>query len=176
MKKLLLLLLLLIGCSLDSEETIPTYTYTLNVDHPIRIEIMDVQWTTYHIVLGNISSDDVDVEGMKIKWYTDMYWDRTDSSGYLQMLSRSEIYGKWHDVYKDTITYRYRDGANHIPIVEPYSIVNSSGNFRLLLSPVKTMQGCMTCPNPYLKNGSFMRLWWEVNEVLVDSMEIFLMD
>ena len=170
MKKLLLLLLLFLSCDLEPKQK----EVVVQIESFAgRMEIMDTPWYTTHIVRGKVVGGE---EGMKIKWYTDMYWDRTDSSGYLQMLSRSEIYGKWHDVYKDTITYRYRDGANHIPIVEPYSIVNSSGNFRLLLSPVKTMQGCMTCPNPYLKNGSFMRLWWEVNEVLVDSMEIFLMD
>ena len=34
----------------------------------------------------------------------------------------------------------------------------------------------MTCDGYKYKNGSFMWLWWEVNDVVIDSMEIFLMD
>ena len=94
---------------------------------------------------------------------------------YLKMI-QNELYGQWYDSYKDTITYRYRNQANHVPIVEPYSIVDKDGRFKMLVQPVKTMQGCMTCDGYKYKNGSFMWLWWEVNDVIIDSMEIFLMD
>ena len=168
MKKLLILLLLL-GCDLE-----PKQKEVVVQIEPFagRIEIMDTPWYTTHIIRGKVAGA---TDGMKIRWYTDMYWDRTDSSGYLKMI-QNELYGKWYDVYKDTITYRYRNLANHVPIVEPYSIVDKNGGFRLLVQPVKTMQGCMTCTDWRYRNGSFMWLWWEVNDVVIDSMEIFLMD
>ena len=96
-------------------------------------------------------------------------------SGYLKMIE-NELYGQWYDSYKDTITYRYRNVANHVPIVEPYSVVDEDGRFKMLVQPVKTMQGCLTCKGYKHKNGSFMWLWWEVNDVVLDSIEIFLMD
>ena len=168
MKKLFILLLLL-GCDLEP----PQKEISVQIDSfRGRIEIMDVPWYTTHIIRGKVAGGE---DGMKIRWYTDMYWDRTDSSGYLKMIE-NELYGQWYDSYKDTITYRYRNLANHVPIVEPYSIVDEDGRFKMLVQPVKTMQGCLTCKDYKHKNGSFMWLWWEVNDVILDSMEIFLMD
>ena len=168
MKKLFILLLLL-GCDLEP----PQKEISVQIESfRGRIEIMDTPWYTTHIIRGKVAGGE---DGMKIKWYTDMYWDRTDSSGYLKMVP-NELYGQWYDSYKDTITYRYRNLANHIPIVEPYSVVDEDGRFKMLIQPVKTMQGCMTCDGYKHKNGSFMWLWWEVNDVVLDSMEIFLMD
>ena len=46
----------------------------------------------------------------------------------------------------------------------------------MLLQPAWPMQGCITCPLPNFRNGSFARVWWEINNVVVDTMEIFLMD
>ena len=164
-----LLLLFLIGCDLEP----PEKEISVQIDSfKGRIEIMDTPWYTTHIIRGKVAGGE---DGMKIKWYTDMYWDRTDSSGYLKMVP-NELYGQWYDSYKDTITYRYRNLANHVSIVEPYSVVDEDGRFKMLVQPVKTMQGCLTCKGYKHKNGSFMWLWWEVNDVILDSMEIFLMD
>ena len=165
----------LLTCEDVNEYELPTYTYSVFVQNPIRIEIRDTVWLTPHIVHGNISSDDVDVEGMKIKWYSDMYWDLIDSTGYLTMID-GELYGKWYDIIEDTTTYRYKMNSRHISIVEDYSIVDENGQFKMLLQPSWPMQGCITCPLPNFRNGSFARVWWEVNNVVVDTMEIFLMD
>ena len=80
MKKLLTLLLLL-GCDLEPKQK----ELVVKIE-PFngRMEIMDVPWYTTHIIRGNVAGGE---EGMKIRWYTDMYWDRTDSSGYLKMIS-----------------------------------------------------------------------------------------
>tara|TARA_B100000212_G_C27256778_1_gene482652 strand:- start:39 stop:575 length:537 start_codon:yes stop_codon:yes gene_type:complete len=165
----------LLTCEDVNEYELPTYTYSVFVQNPIRIEIRDTVWLTPHIVHGNISSDDVDVEGMKIKWYSDMYWDLIDSTGYLTMID-GELYGKWYDIIEDTTTYRYKMNSRHISIVEDYSIVDENGQFKMLLQPAWPMQGCITCPLPNFRNGSFARVWWEINNVVVDTMEIFLMD
>jgi len=168
-------MLTLLTCEDVNDYALPTYTYTIDVINPIRIEIMDNSWLTPHIIHGSISSDDVDVHGMKIKWYTDMYWDLNDSTGYLKMIE-NELYGSWYDVFNDTTTYRYKINSRHIPIVQEYSVVEENGEFKMLLQPTWTMQGCMTCPLPQLKNGSFVNVWYEVNNTIVDTMEIFLMD
>ena len=70
MKKLLILLLLL-GCDLEP----PQKEMSVQIDSfKGRIEIMDTPWYTTHIIRGKVAGGE---EGMKIRWYTDMYWDRT---------------------------------------------------------------------------------------------------
>ena len=106
-KKILLCFAFFLSCEDVRDYQLPTYTYRVYVENPIRIEIMDSVWLTPHIIRGNISSDDVDVVGMKIKWYSDMYWDLIDSTGYLKMID-NELYGSWYDIIDDTTTYRYK--------------------------------------------------------------------
>ena len=83
MKKLLLLLL--IGCDLEP----PQKEISVQIESFAgRMEIMDVPWYTTHIIRGKVAGGE---EGMKIRWYSDMYWDRTDSSGYLKMIQNRYI-------------------------------------------------------------------------------------
>ena len=49
-----------------------------------------------------------------------------------------------------------------------YSIVDSAGYFYNRLTPTKVMQGKGA--------GSYMKLYWSIENTLIDSQEIFLME
>ena len=51
---------------------------------------------------------------------------------------------------------------------DEYSIVDSAGYFYNTLTPVKVMQG--------KGSGSWLKLYWSIENTLIDSQEIFLMD
>ena len=89
-----LLLLLLLGCDLEP----PQKEISVQIDSfRGRIEIMDTPWYTTHIIRGKVAGGE---EGMKIRWYTDMYWDRTDSSGYLKMMQNELVQKKLNSLEK----------------------------------------------------------------------------
>ena len=51
---------------------------------------------------------------------------------------------------------------------DEYSIVDSAGYFYNTLTPAKVMQN--------KGSGSGMKLYWSIENTLIDSQEIFLMD
>ena len=167
MKKLLLTLTLLFGCDdRIKEETESSIIVTmLRVD---RIEILDNLWVTPSPMWGNLEAQDIDVERLVVHWWSNMYWDENDSSGYYKLLPNRRNRAVWRDDFgnRDTVdvdvdTLRW--------ITDSYSIVDSLGYFYNTLTPVRPMQG-------HNLMGSFMMLYWSINNTLIDSQEIFLMD
>ena len=132
-----------------------------------RIEILDWLWITPAPIWGNLESDEVDVEGMVVHWWSNMYWDEDDSSGHYKLLSNRRNRAVWYDNFgnRDTMdvdvdTLRWT--------TDRYSEVDSLGYFFNVLRPVRVMQD--------KGSGSYMKLFWSIENTLVDSQEIFLMD
>ena len=166
MKKLLFLLLLLFNCDdrVEDPKKSNIIVTMLRVD---RIEILDWLWITPAPIWGNLESDEVDVEGMVVHWWSNMYWDEDDSSGHYKLLSNRRNRAVWYDNFgnRDTIdvdvdTLRWT--------TDRYSEVDSLGYFFNVLRPVRVMQD--------KGSGSYMKLFWSIENTLIDSQEIFLMD
>ena len=138
MKKLLFLLLLLFNCDdrVEDPKKSNIIVTMLRVD---RIEILDWLWITPAPIWGNLESDEVDVEGMVVHWWSNMYWDEDDSSGHYKLLSNRRNRAVWYDNFgnRDTIdvdvnTLRWT--------TDRYSEVDSLGYFFNVLRPVRVMQ------------------------------------
>ena len=166
MKKLLFLLLLLFNCDdrVEDPKKSNIIVTMLRVD---RIEILDWLWITPAPIWGNLESDEVDVEGMVVHWWSNMYWDEDDSSGHYKLLSNRRNRAVWYDNFgnRDTIdvdvdTLRWT--------TDRCSEVDSTGYFFNVLRPVRVMQD--------KGSGSYMKLFWSIENTLIDSQEIFLMD
>jgi len=166
LKKLLFLLLLLFNCDdrVEDPKKSNIIVTMLRVD---RIEILDWLWITPAPIWGNLESDEVDVEGMVVHWWSNMYWDEDDSSGHYKLLSNRRNRAVWYDNFgnRDTIdvdvdTLRWT--------TDRYSEVDSLGYFFNVLRPVRVMQD--------KGSGSYMKLFWSIENTLIDSQEIFLMD
>ena len=166
MKKLLFLLLILFNCDdrVEDPNKSNIIVTMLRVD---RIEILDWLWITPAPIWGNLESDEVDVEGMVVHWWSNMYWDEDDSSGHYKLLSNRRNRAVWYDNFgnRDTMdvdvdTLRWT--------TDRYSEVDSLGYFFNVLRPVRVMQD--------KGSGSYMKLFWSIENTLIDSQEIFLMD
>ena len=48
-----------------------------------RIEIVDNLWVTPAPIWGHLEAEDVPVERLVVHWWSNMYWDENDSSGYI---------------------------------------------------------------------------------------------
>ena len=132
-----------------------------------RIEILDNIWITPAPIWGHLESEEVDVEGMVVHWWSNMYWDEDDSSGHYKLLSNRRNKAIWYDNFgnRDTMdvnvdTLRWT--------TDVYSLTDSLGYFYNTLTPVKVMQD--------KGSGSVMKLYWSIENTLIDSQEIFLMD
>jgi len=128
-----------------------------------RIEILDNLWITPAPIWGHLESEEADVERLVVHWWSNMYWDEDDSSGHYRLLSNRRNKAIWYDNFgnRDTMdvnvdTLRW--------ITDRYSEVDSLGYFYNTLTPTKMMQ------------DKFMKLYWSIENTLVDSQEIFLMD
>ena len=165
MKKLLFLLLIL-GC--DDRVKDPTETNIivtmLRID---RIEILDNIWITPVPIWGHLKSEDAPVDRLVVHWWSNMYWNENDSTGHYKLLPKRRNKAIWYDNFgnRDTVdvnvdTLRWT--------TDEYSIVDSAGYFYNTLTPVKVMQG--------KGSGSWLKLYWSIENTLVDSQEIFLMD
>ena len=133
-----------------------------------RIEIVDNLWVTPAPIWGHLEAEDVPVERLVVHWWSNMYWNENDSSGYYKLLPNKRNRAVWRDEFgnRDTVdvnvdTLRW--------ITDSYSRVDSLGYFYNTLTPVRPMQG-------HNLMGSFMMLYWSINNTLIDSQEIFLMD
>ena len=160
--KRLLLLLLLLGCDdrVEDPRKSNIIVTMLRVD---RIEIHDWLWITPAPIWGHLESEEVDVEGMVVHWWSNLYWDEDDSSGHYRLLPNRRNRAIWYDNFgnRDTMdvnvdTLRW--------ITDEYSTVDSAGYFYNTLTPTKMMQDI------------FMKLYWSIENTLIDSQEIFLMD
>ncbi len=166
MKKIfwVILILTLLTGSCDDRVEDPTKSNVivtmLRVD---RIEILDNLWITPAPIWGHLESEEADVERLVVHWWSNMYWDEDDSSGHYRLLSNRRNKAIWYDNFgnRDTMdvnvdTLRW--------ITDRYSEVDSLGYFYNTLTPTKMMQ------------DKFMKLYWSIENTLVDSQEIFLMD
>ena len=160
------ILLLFLGCDnrIEDPKKSNIIVTMLRVD---RIEIHDWLWITPAPIWGNLESDEVDVEGMVVHWWSNMYWDEDDSSGHYKLLSNRRNRAVWYDNFgnRDTMdidvdTLRWT--------TDRYSEVDSLGYFFNVLRPVRVMQD--------KGSGSYMKLFWSIENTLIDSQEIFLMD
>ena len=165
MKKLLLLLLLL-GCDdrVEDPRKSNIIVTMLRVD---RIEIYDWLWITPAPIWGHLESEEVDVEGMVVHWWSNLYWDEDDSSGHYRLLPNRRNRAIWYDNFgnRDTMdvnvdTLRW--------ITDVTSVADSFGYFYNTLRPTRVMQN--------KGSGSYLKLYWSIENTLVDSQEIFLMD
>jgi len=165
MKKLLLLLLLL-GCDdrVEDPRKSNIIVTMLRVD---RIEIHDWLWITPAPIWGHLESEEVDVEGMVVHWWSNLYWDEDDSSGHYRLLPNRRNRAIWYDNFgnRDTMdvnvdTLRW--------VTDVTSVTDSLGYFYNTLRPIKVMQD--------KGSGSYLKLYWSIENTLIDSQEIFLMD
>jgi len=165
--KWLLFILLILSCDdrikKETESSIIVTMLRVN-----RIEILDNLWVTPSPIWGHLESEEVRIDGTVVHWWSNMYWDENDSSGYYKLLPNRRNRAVWRDDFgnRDTVdvnvdTLRW--------ITDEYSQVDSLGYFYNTLTPVRPMQG-------HNLMGSFMMLYWSINNTLIDSQEIFLMD
>ena len=163
-----ILILTLLTGSCDDRVEDPTKSNVivtmLRVD---RIEILDNLWITPAPIWRHLESEEADVERLVVHWWSNMYWDEDDSSGHYRLLTNRRNKAIWYDNFgnRDTMdvnvdTLRW--------ITDEYSIVDSLGYFYNTLTPTRVMQN--------KGSGSEMKLYWSIENTLVDSQEIFLMD
>ena len=130
--------------------------------------VLDRPWVKSQPIHGTLESEDASVDGMVVHWFSNMYWNQNDSSGYYKLLPNRRNTAVWHDSFgnKDTMnvnvdTLRW--------VTDKYSIADSNGYFTNTLTPVRAMRG-------HDLMGDFMMLYWSIENTLIDSQEIFLMD
>ena len=132
-----------------------------------RIGLYDNFWITPVMMYGRLESEDTSVKGMVVHWRSNLYWDEDDSSGHYRVLPNKRNRAIYYDNFgnRDTVdvdvdTLRWT--------TDEYSTVDSLGYFYNTLTPTKVMQDKGL--------GSLMKLYWSIENTLVDSQEIFLMD
>ena len=162
----ILLLLLFLGCN-DVVEEPNKLNVTVTMLRIERIELYDNFWITPVWMYGRLKSEDTSVEGMVVHWRSNLYWDEDDSSGHYRVLPNKRNRAIYYDNFgnRDTVdvdvdTLRW--------ITDEYSIADSSGYFHNSLTPTRVMKDKGL--------GSLMKLYWSIENTLVDSQEIFLMD
>ena len=166
MKKIfwvILILTLLTGSCDDRVEDPDKSNVIVTMLRVNRIEIHDWLWITPAPIWGHLESEETDVERLVVHWWSNMYWDEDDSSGFYKLLPNRRNKAIWYDNFgnRDTMdvnvdTLRW--------ITDEYSTVDSLGYFYNTLTPTKMMQ------------DRFMKLYWSIENTLIDSQEIFLMD
>jgi len=128
-----------------------------------RIELSDYTWQTLVTMYGLLESDNINVENMRIEWQSDMFWVVDDTTGYFRLDCRTCIGGTWYDTdgTSSRMTYNFHTMA---PVTNQVSLADSEGEFGNVLAPVRSMV------------GQSMWLWWSINNTVVDSMSIYLME
>ena len=162
----LLILLLLLGCD-DRIEEPNKANVIVTMLRMERIEILDNIWITPAPIWGHLESEDTPVERLVVHWWSNLYWNENDSSGHYKLLPNRRNKAIYYDNFgnRDTVdinvdTLRW--------ITDVYSVVDSAGYFYNTLTPTKVMQN--------KGSGSWMKLFWSIENTLIDSQEIFLMD
>ena len=166
MRKYLIGLLLLLSCD-DRVEEPNESRIIVTMLRVNRIEILDNIWITPAPIWGHLESEVVDVERLVVHWWSNMYWDEDDSSGHYRLLPNRRNKAIYYDNFgnRDTVdvnvdTLRWT--------TDKYSTVDSLGYFYNTLTPTKVMQDKGL--------GSLMKLYWSIENTLIDSQQIFLMD
>jgi len=128
-----------------------------------RIELSDYTWQTLVTMYGLLESDNINVENMRIEWQSDMFWVVDDTTGYFRLDCRTCIGGTWYDTdgTSSRMTYNFHTMA---PVTNQVSLADSEGEFGNVLAPVRSMV------------GQSMWLWWSINDTVIDSMSIYLME
>ena len=166
MLKRIISILLFIGCEdrLHESNKANVIVTMLRIE---RIEILDNIWITPAPIWGRLESEDTPVERLVVHWWSNLYWDENDSSGHYRLLPNRINEAIYYDNFgnRDTMdvnadTLRW--------ITNRYSTVDSLGYFYNTLKPIKVMQDKGL--------GSVMKLYWSIENTLVDSQEIFLID
>jgi len=160
----ILILTLLTGSCDDRIEDPDKSNIIVTMLRVSRIEILDNLWITPAPIWGHLESEDgVPVERLVVHWWSNMYWNENDSSGHYRLLPNRRNKAIWYDNFgnRDTVdvnvdTLRWT--------TDKYSEVDSLGYFYNTLTPTKMMQ------------DKFMKLYWSIENTLIDSQEIFLMD
>ena len=162
----ILLLLLFLGCN-DAVEEPNKSNVVVTMLRVERIEILDNFWITPTLIYGHLESEDIPVDRLVVHWWSNLYWDEDDSSGHYRLLPNRRNKAIWYDNFgnRDTMdvsvdTLRWT--------TDEYSTVDSLGYFYNTLTPVKVMQDKGL--------GSLMKLYWSIENTLIDSQQIFLMD
>ena len=162
----LLILLLLLGCD-DRIEEPNKANVIVTMLRMERIEILDNIWITPAPIWGHLESEDTPVERLVVHWWSNLYWNENDSSGHYKLLPNRRNKAIYYDNFgnRDTVdinvdTLRW--------ITDVYSVVDSAGYFYNTLTPTKVMQN--------KGSGSWMKLFWSIENTLIDSQEIFLME
>tara|TARA_R100001129_G_C5175268_1_gene206083 strand:- start:111 stop:488 length:378 start_codon:yes stop_codon:yes gene_type:complete len=120
-------------------------------------------WITPIYMYGTLTSDNYDVEGTIVRWFSDLYWDEDDSTGYYKLLCGRCDEAVWYD--SDGSSDTLQIDINELEwITNEFSITDSLGNFYNLLTPINLMR------------DDFLTLWWSIEETVIDSQVIFLMD
>ena len=165
MRKIILLLLILFSCGEDDKDRIANIEVTM-----LRISYitLNYMWETPAYMYGTLESNNFDVEGMVVNWFSNMYWDENDSSGYYRLLCGRCDEAVWYGMDGTTDTTTIDIGELRW-VTQKSSIADSLGNFYNVLTPVSSMRG-------YDGTGSWMWLWWSIEGTVVDSQQIFLMD
>jgi len=165
-RSILFFILLFVGCDDRIEEPDRQHIIVtmLQID---RIEIRDNLWITPAPIWGHLESEEADVDRLVVHWWSNMYWDENDSNGHYKLLSNRRNRAIYYDNFgnRDTIdvnvdTLRWT--------TDRYSEVDSLGYFYNTLTPTRVMQD--------KGSGSFMKLYWSIENTIIDSQEIFLMD
>lgn len=151
-----------VGTGMSTHEH-PTGNVTVVMPLIPRIELSDHTWQTLVTMYGILESDNIDVENMRIEWQSDMFWVVDDTTGYFRLDCRTCISGTWYDSDGTTtpMTYNFHTMA---PVTNQVSLADSEGSFGNVLAPVRSMV------------GRSMWLWWSINNTVVDSMSIYLME
>jgi len=114
-------------------------------------------------IYGNLSSEDADVEFMRVEWDSDMFWSINDTAGYFRSDCRGCRNGTWYGSDGSIVDMQY-DFHTMAPVTNQVSLADSNGDFGNVLAPVRSMV------------GKSMWLWWSINGTVIDSMSIFLME
>ena len=161
------LLLLLISTSCEDNAVIGPQNDPIHVTVTMplieRIELNDYSWQTLMTIYGNLSSEDTDVEFMRVEWDSDMFWSIYDTTGYFRADCRGCESGTWYDS-DGSIEPMQFDFHTMAPVTNQVSLADSGGDFGNVLAPVRSMV------------GKSMWLWWSINGTVIDSMSIFLME
>ena len=162
------LFLLIIACESPVGTGMSTHEHatgnvTVIMPSITRIELSDYTWQTLVTMYGLLESDNINVENMRIEWQSDMFWVVDDTTGYFRLDCRTCIGGTWYDTdgTSSRMTYNFHTMA---PVTNQVSLADSEGEFGNVLAPVRSMV------------GQSMWLWWSINNTVVDSMSIYLME
>lgn len=161
-----IIIILLIGCESpigpgDFEEYNNSGTVYCSVPDIPEIELDDAKWQTLKPVDGELSSEEIDVQYIRVSFQSDMFWIVGDTTGYFKSNCRGCQDGVWYDT-DGTVQEMYYDFHTMAPVTNQVSLAREDGTFRNMLAPVKSMK------------GDAMWLWWSINGTIIDSMSISL--